>query len=292
MAFSMTGFARYESVIAGETMVIEISSVNHRFLDLNFRLPFQWIILEPELRNIAKAVISRGKVYVTVRHFKGPAVTCPPRLDVERANAYIEAARELMHLMRSTESLSLDTLISMDGVLTVEEPETDLSLVKEELTKAVKEVLALFNEVRLKEGTALLADIEEQLCLLEQLVSKIELRAPELQSEYEQKLKQRIADINAEVGVKEERLALEVAIMAERMDVTEELVRLKAHIAHSRDMLSSEGSIGRDLNFLMQEMQREVNTLGAKLRDVAVNRDTIEMKAAIEKMREQIQNIE
>ncbi|MFA7692380.1 MAG: YicC/YloC family endoribonuclease [Candidatus Hydrogenedentales bacterium] len=292
MAFSMTGFARYESVIAGETMVIEISSVNHRFLDLNFRLPFQWIILEPELRNIAKAVISRGKVYVTVRHFKGPAVTCPPRLDVERANAYIEAARELMHLMRSTESLSLDTLISMDGVLTVEEPETDLSLVKEELTKAVKEVLALFNEVRLKEGTALLADMEEQLCLLEQLVSKIELRAPELQSEYEQKLKQRIADINAEVGVKEERLALEVAIMAERMDVTEELVRLKAHIAHSRDMLSSEGSIGRDLNFLMQEMQREVNTLGAKLRDVAVNRDTIEMKAAIEKMREQIQNIE
>ncbi|NLV46357.1 MAG: YicC family protein [Candidatus Hydrogenedentes bacterium] len=292
MAFSMTGFARQETEISGETAVIEISSVNHRFLDLSLRLPSQWSILEPALRDIVKTLISRGKVYICVRHGRSLGIAPPVRLDVERAGAYIEAARELMHLMRSTDSMSLDTLIALDGVITPMEEEVDLEKVKEQLSAAIRTALLQLNEVRAKEGAALLAAIAEHLRSLDSLVCRVEKRAPELLTLYEEKLRQRIADINAEVGVKEERLSMEVAMMADRMDVTEELVRFRAHIAHAHDILASEGPVGRDLNFLVQEMQREANTLGSKLRDVEVSRDTIEIKTEIEKIREQVQNLE
>lgn len=292
MAFSMTGFARHETEILGETTVIEIGSVNHRFLDATFRLPNQWSVLESTLRDIVKSLVSRGKITICVRCGRSLGVAPPVRLDVDRANTYIEAARKLMHLMRSTDSLSLDALISLDGVIIPIEEETDMGKVEEQLSAALKTALTQLNEARAKEGAVLLAAIDEHLRNLEGQLRKVEKRAPELLAIYEEKLRQRIADINSEIGVKEERLAMEVAMMADRMDVTEELVRFRAHIVHARDIIASEGPVGRDLNFLVQEMQREANTLGSKLRDVEVSRDTIEMKTEIEKIREQVQNLE
>jgi uncharacterized protein (TIGR00255 family) len=156
------------------------------------------------------------------------------------------------------------------------------------LTKSLEQL----NEARAKEGAALIEAITGHLKVLEELIGKIEKRAPELLALYDEKLRQRITEINAEVGVKEERVAMEVAMMADRMDVTEELVRFRAHVEHARDMSAANASMGRDMNFLVQEMQREANTLGSKLRDVEVSRDIIEIKTEIEKIREQTQNLE
>lgn len=292
MAYSMTGFARAEATVGADVAVIEISSVNHRFLDLSFRLPSQWMLLEPGLREIVKERIGRGKVCVSVRYGKSLGVAPPVRLDHERARSYIEAARELMHVMSSTDSLSLDTLIALDGVMTTMEAEEEIDAVQKSLGEALVQTLMQLNEARAREGKALVDAIAEHIRVLSALLDKVSTRAPELLALYDAKLRQRIAEINAEVGVKEERLALEVAMMADRMDVTEELVRFQAHLDHAREMLGADAPIGRDMNFLIQEIQREANTLGSKLRDVEVSRDVIEMKTEIEKIREQIQNLE
>ncbi len=292
MAYSMTGFARYETEIGGESAVIEISSVNHRFLDLSFRMPNQWAVLEASLRDAVKDLLSRGKVFVNIRYGRSLGVAPRIRLDSERAHFYIEAARGLMHLMSSTDSLSLDTLISLEGVIVPEEEELDLETIGSQLVEALKTAVARLNEVRAKEGLALTAAISEHLRVLNGLMDKVEKRAPALLALYDEKLRRRVLDINAEVGVKEERLAMEVAMMADRMDVTEELVRFRAHMVHAHDMLADDRPAGRDMNFLVQEMLREANTLGSKLRDVEASRDIIEIKTEIEKIREQIQNLE
>lgn len=292
MAYSMTGFARTEVEILGRTTVIELSSVNHRFLELYFRLPGPWAAVEPALREVVKGKITRGKITVSIRYGQGVGVAPPLQVDEDRARQYIEAARTLMHLMRSTDSLSLDRLISLEGVITVPEEDMSLGTVPLELSNALSSALDILNEARLREGTALLHAIEEHINTLEQLIDTIADRAPELLAAYEAKLRQRIQELNAEAGIKEERIALEVAIMADRMDITEELVRFKAHLCHAKDLLHTDGSVGRDLNFLVQEMQREANTLGSKLRDVLVSRLIVDIKTEIEKIREQVQNIE
>ena len=292
MAKSMTGFARTTTTLGNETITIEISGVNHRFLDCSIRLPGPWAMVETSLREIIKQHISRGKLYIFIRHGRGTGTMPPLRLDQERARQYIEASRMLMHEMRSTDALSLNTLITLDGVITSMEEEPNIEEIEKTLGAALEEALVQLNEMRAHEGAALVEALLHHLTVLESSTIRLEARAPELVEAYQERLRQRMEEINAEVGVKEERLAMEVAVMAERMDVTEELVRLKAHIKHAREIMAADGAIGRDLNFLTQEMQREVNTLGSKLRGVDTCRDVIEMKAEVEKFREQLQNIE
>lgn len=292
MVCSMTGYARATTVIGGETATIEVTSVNHRYLDCSFRLPNQWIMAEPALREIVKGHVSRGKIHVSVRYGRSAGVLPPVRLDKERAGQYIEYARELVHIMRSTESLSLNTLITLDGVMTPVEEEPDLDEMQRLLGAALEEAMVQLDEMRRREGRVLLSALEHHLDVLDALALRVEKRAPEMLEAYEERLRQRIEEINAEINVKEERLALEVAMMADRADVTEELVRLKAHLVHAREMLQNDSPVGRDLNFLSQEMQREVNTLGAKMRGLETGRDILEMKTEVEKIREQLQNIE
>ncbi len=292
MARSMTGFARVSAALGGETITIEVSSVNHRFLDSSVRLPGQWAMVEPALRAVIKKHLSRGKINIFVRHGRGAGMTLPVRLDPERARQYIGAAKEIMHLMRSTDALSLNTLITLDGVMTTIEEEPDTDEIERVLCAALENALEQLNEMRSHEGNALTSALTMHLESLEAAMQEVEEQAPTLVAAYQERLRSRMEEINAEVGVKEERLALEVAVMAERMDVTEELVRLKAHIEHAREIISMDGAIGRDLNFLTQEIQREVNTLGAKLRGVDTCRNIIEMKSEVEKFREQLQNIE
>ena len=292
MVKSMTGFARTTAALGDEAITIEISSVNHRFLDCSIRLPGPWALLETTLREIIKKHLSRGKVNVFVRQGRGAGSQPPIILDVERARQYIDASRALMHEMHSTDALSLNTLIALDGVITSADADQDMEAVESVLSKALENALTQLNEMRTREGTALVEALLQHIETLETSMMRVETRAPELVAAYQERLRKRMEEINAEVGVKEERLAMEVAVMAERMDVTEELVRLKAHIKHAREIIATDGAIGRDLNFLTQEMQREVNTLGSKLRGVDTCRDIIEMKGEVEKFREQLQNIE
>ncbi len=176
--------------------------------------------------------------------------------------------------------------------MTPTEEELDLEETQRLLGEALEEAMTLLNEMRSREGAVMRDALLQHLDVMDRLAEQITARAPEMLQAYEERLRLRIEEINAEINVKEERLALEVAMMADRADVTEELVRLKAHIVHGRDILLNGGAIGRDLNFLTQEMQREVNTLGAKMRGLETGRDILEMKTEIEKIREQLQNIE
>ncbi len=292
MARSMTGFGRAACELDGERITIEVSTVNHRFLESSFRLPPVWTSLEPFLRESLRTQVARGKVNVSVRREHGPLGRMRVRFDAEVAQRYIAACRELSGLLGTGEGLSLNTLATLDGVFYPEESEQDLERAKEKLTTCLTDALAQLNAARCAEGTAMAADIEARVAAMGEAVEVIEAKVPELDTAYEEKLRARLAELTADTTLREDRVAIEVALLADKNGINEEVVRLKAHLNHVREMLASNEPIGRELNFLAQEIQREANTLGSKLRDIGVTREVLRIKSELEKLREQAQNIE
>lgn len=292
MTRSMTGFGRVSAEIDGENVTIEVTTVNHRFLECSFRMPNTWAALEIPLRNVAKDLVSRGKLNVSIRRSRGPMGRPVIHFDAENARQYIEASRELARMMSSTEALSLDALTQLEGVFYQEENEQDLESVREQLCAAFQTALEQLNQARTQEGESLARDVADRIAAMQDAVSIIEGRLPELAVAYADRLRARVAELNAEAGMKEERLAIEIALMADKMDVNEEVVRLNSHFEQVLGLLKQPEPIGRDLNFLSQELQREINTLGSKLRDLDVTREVLRLKAELEKLREQAQNIE
>ena len=288
----MTGYGRATGLFEGEGLLIEVSAVNHRFLEPTFRLPYVWNAVEPVLRDTLKQHVSRGKVNINIRRERGAAGHPNFRFDPHVAETYIEASRELAALMSSTDALSLDALMTLDGVFYQEDQEQDLDAVKAALTVLLGEALVQFNTAREREGEALAADLRNQLAAMRDALASIEAQIPAVAQAYEERLQARLAELNTEVGIKEDRLAMELALMAEKTDVNEEVVRLKAHFTHVTALLDSPDPIGRELNFLAQEIQRETNTLGSKLRDIGATKDVLRIKGELEKLREQAQNIE
>lgn len=292
MTRSMTGFGRATGVFEGEHITVELSAVNHRFFECSFRLPYAWTALEPVLRETVKKHMDRGKVSVSIRRERGLSGRQSVRYDTMVAQQYIDAARHLAGLMNTTESLSLNTLAQLEGVFYQEEETQDLENVNETLTVILVDALEQCNATRTAEGQALAADITERVAQMREAVEAIGARLPELSAAYEQRLRTRMAALNAEVGLKEERIALEVALLAEKSDVNEEVVRLQTHFDQVLALLASNDPAGRELNFLAQEIQRETNTLGSKLRDIGVTREVLRVKSELEKLREQVQNLE
>ncbi len=292
MTRSMTGFGRSTVERNGEIVTVELSAVNHRFLDCMFRMPSAWSLLEPGMREIVKGGVGRGKVTVSIRRDRPPSGRQRIRFDADVAQQYIEAARELAQRMNTTSALSLNTLAELEGVFYPEETREDIEDVRAVVQPALEEALNQFNAARESEGAALAADVAERLRVMREALAVIEERIPELEQAYSERLRVRVAELNTEAGLKEERIALEVAIMAEKTCVSEEVVRLKTHFEHAEELMASDGAVGRDLNFLTQEIQREVNTLGSKLRDIGVTREVLRIKSELEKLREQTQNIE
>jgi len=288
----MTGYGRAAGVFEGEGITVELSAVNHRFLECSFRLPYAWNALEPALRDMVKRRISRGKLNVTVRRERGPAGKPNFRFDPEVAQEYIGASRELSSLMNSTGALSLDRLMTLEGVFFQEEEDRDLDVVNAALAGVLDRALDQFNATRETEGAALAEDIQRQVAAMREALAAIEAQLPGIATAYEERLRARIAELNAEAGLKEDRIALELAMMADKADIHEEVVRLKVHFEHVDDLLKSKAPIGRELNFLAQEIQRESNTLGSKLRDIGVTKEVLRIKIELEKLREQAQNIE
>lgn len=293
MARSMTGFGRALGTVDGDAISIELSGVNHRYFDCSIRLPQQWIMLEASLREYLRGQISRGKINVSVRRDNNGKSAFQVNYDATIAQQYIAASQNLAQALNTPEAkLSLDVLAQLEGVFYQEEPAQDMEAVTAELQAVLEAALEQFQAGRAREGAAMQSDLLGRLAAIETSVGVIEEQRPEIVAAYEQRLRERLEQLNAEVGLKEERLALEVAMMADKTDIHEELVRLQAHIAHGRELLDSEQAVGRDLNFLSQEIQREINTLGSKLRDIGVTREVLAMKAELEKLREQVQNIE
>jgi uncharacterized protein (TIGR00255 family) len=219
--------------------------------------------------------------------------------DPHVARQYIDAARELGRMLGAMETLSLNTLAALEGVFTHEEPEEDLDRVQEVLVRILNEAISRLDAMRLTEGRALAEELRYRVALMRESLAQVEQRLPDLNNLYEQRLRARIEELRTDTGgnpvttgMTEERIAMEIAFMADKGDVTEEVVRLKTHFDHMVDMLGRKEPVGRELSFLSQELQREVNTLGSKIHDGEVIKEVLRMKSEVERIREQVQNIE
>ncbi len=291
MPRSMTGFGKADAECDGEVVTVELTSVNHRYLDCSLRLPHGWSAFDPALKKTVKDQLARGKISMTVVRRKlhtSPSV----KFDLELAKQYVEASDQLSHLLGTFDKMSLDTLTQMDGVIYQEDCEEDLASFEPHVQRALRNALDQLNEMRAHEGEALVTDVNDRLATLRQFLQTIENELPAIRENYENRLRTRVADLNADAAVTEERLAVEMAILADKSDVSEEVTRLLAHFDHADKMLTLDEPIGRKLDFLTQEIQREINTLGVKVRDSNIAHTVLEMKSELEKIREQVQNIE
>ncbi len=284
---SMTAFARTQCTFDWGQATWEIKSVNHRYLELHFRLPEGWRELEMTLRERAKQQLARGKVELALTlsldsHLQAPSLNdavLDGLIDV------IQAVR-----LRLPAASQLDTMDILQWPGVIAEPQLNREQMLADLTTCAEQALAQLNTARAREGEALKALIEQRLDAMETLIEPLDQVVPEAVKAYEARLRERIAQLEAEVD--EQRLAQEVALMAQKLDVAEELDRLRTNIKLVREALQQSGPVGRRLDFLMQELNREANTLGSKASDMRLTEAAVELKVLIEQMREQVQNIE
>lgn len=291
MPRSMTGYGRCILARDGREVTLELKSVNHRFLDIAFRMPRSFAFLESELRARMAERLTRGHVDVFISYKNTRADARQVRLDGQLLNAYLTALRAGGSQVGLDDDLCLRDVLNMQDVLSVEEAEEDQEALSALVYDALDAALASLAQMRATEGTALQADVMARLERLETLSQEMDARAPEWLAEYREKLRARIDEI-CSAQLDETRLAQEVALTADRAAIDEETVRLRSHISQMRALLASDEPTGRKLDFLVQEMNREVNTTGSKSSDIRLTNLVVEAKSEIEKIREQIQNIE
>ena len=288
---SMTGCGMGRIQEAGWETTVELKTVNHRFLDISMRLPRNISFLEQPLRGEIGKRLCRGHVdvFVTVRSTEASASQVTA--DTALARLYAEAAREIAEATGTENDMTVSRLMAMDGVTVLTEREMDQETVTGLCRKAAEIALAQVTDLRALEGERLKADLSIHLDEVESLRQRILERAPLVVTEYRERLESRIRTILAE-GADPQRLAQEVALMADRCAIDEELARLDSHIQQMRNDLSATGEIGKRMDFLIQEMNREANTIGSKASDARIAQAVVELKSEIEKLREQIQNVE
>lgn len=292
MIKSMTGFGRCEVQEAERKITVEMKSVNHRYLDVNIKMPKKLNFFEAAIRNELKNYIQRGKVDVFITYDDFTESNVCVKYNKELASEYMQ------YLQKMAEDFGLDNDVRVSGlsrypeVLTMEEQTIDEEALWQLLDKAIKGAAEGFVETRIKEGENLRDDLIEKLNGMLTHVDFITERSPQIIAEYKQKLEDKVKDLLEDVKVDESRLLMEVTIFADKVCVDEELVRLRSHIETTKDTLIAGGSIGRKLDFIAQEMNREANTILSKSNDLEISNRAIELKTEIEKVREQIQNIE
>jgi uncharacterized protein (TIGR00255 family) len=292
----MTGFGQAEFSVEGASFAVEIRSVNHRYLDLSVRLPRGLAGLEPALRAHVAQRLARGKVELHVR----AAGDAPPpetvSVDLAAAERYLAAARELGARSGVAGALDPGALLALPGVARVVERPLPEDALRPAALAAVASALAVLEAMREAEGAALGRELAARLAGVESLVAELAARADEVQQALRERLRKRAEQLRDEIGpVDDTRLAQEIAWAADRVDATEELVRLRSHVEHFRALLRGADArrpVGRRLDFLLQEMAREANTLGAKGSDAPLAHGVVELKAELERAREQVQNVE
>ena len=288
---SMTGCGTGRVQRDGWEVTADLKTVNHRFLDLSMRLPRNISFLEQTVREETGKVLKRGHVdvYLTVRNTESSSVQIT--VDQELARQYWEAGKSLFEAVGTDNDLTVSKLLSMEGVTTLTEKEMDQELVSTMCAEAVAQAASQVEAMREKEGAHLKEDLRVHLENAAALRQKILGRAPDVVSEYREKLEGRLKNMLAD-GIDPQRLAQEVAIMADRCAIDEELARLESHLRQMETYLEAEGEIGKKMDFLIQEMNRETNTIGSKAQDKEIAQWVVELKSEIEKLREQIQNVE
>lgn len=288
---SMTGYGRCQAALEGREMTLEVKTVNHRFLDLSFRLPRNVGFLEEILRRELTAAFQRGHMDVFVAYRNTRSDARQVRVDTALAGAYVEAARQVQEIAGTDEALSVAQLMAMPDVVQIAEAQEDQGAVEQLAGLALEGVIAEVRAMRAREGEALRRDLMEHLNALAQLRDRMADRAPLVPLAYRERLNARLAELGAET-VEPQRLAQEVALFADKCAIDEELSRLASHIAQMRACLEEKGAVGRRLDFLTQEMNREVNTIGSKASDLEITQSVVAAKSEIEKLREQVQNVE
>ncbi len=292
MPKSMTGYGRSKMLFGAREITVEIRSVNHKFFEFSSRVPRQYGYIEDKLKALFSASISRGKVeaYVSISTNDGSDVSV--EVNTPLAENYISALRKANSTLNLTDDITLTRLFGIPDIFTVTKAETDENELWEEVRATASAALEGFVDMRRREGERLKADILTKLDYIEETVAKIELRSPEVTKEYRERLYQKLCDILQDKNIDEARILTEAAIFADKTAVDEETVRLKSHVASFRELLELDEPIGKKLDFLVQEMNREVNTTGSKCSDLTITKMVVDLKSTIEKVREQIQNIE
>ncbi len=292
MIKSMTGYGGAKGECEGFDISIELKSVNNRYLDCSVRLPRSFLFAEEAIKACVQKHISRGKVdvFVTVNNAGDDSVLVT--VNEPLAKGYVEAVKHISELYALPNDLTALAVARMADVLSVEKKEADKDALISGITAICEDALCEFDTMREREGKKLSDDIEERLVTIENYVSAVEERSPETVAEYREKLWKKMSEVLSSATIDEQRILTEAAIFADKVAVDEETVRLRSHVAQMRGMLAGGSPIGRKMDFLIQEFNRESNTIGSKCNNSDIAKIVIELKSEIEKIREQIQNIE
>ena len=291
MIKSMTGFGRYEYQTGSKKFTVELKGVNHRYLDVNIRMPKKFNFFETAIRTLLKQYALRGKVDIFITYEDNSESQAALKYNETLAAEYMRYFKQMEESFGIDNDIRVSTLAHCPEVLTMEEKPDDEDAVWSGLQMALEGAFAQFVETRTTEGENLKKDILNKLSGMETLVGHVEERSPQIVEEYRKKLEDKIHEL-LDVPVDENRMAAEVILYADKICTDEETVRLKSHISHMRDTLEETEGIGRKLDFIAQEMNREANTILSKANDLEVSNYAIGLKTEIEKIREQIQNIE
>lgn len=292
MIKSMTGYGRGEAVLNGRNITVEIRSVNNRYLDCSVKVPRLYIFAEDAIKNRVQSSISRGKVdvFVTLDNTQGEQVVIS--VDQPVAAGYYNALVALRDQFGLRDDISVSLLSRFQDVLVVEKSKEDVEAVAQDICSVLDMALTDFSAMRQREGEKLAEDICSRAVTINALLKKVETRSPQTVSEYRAKLENRMREVLENTQIDESRILTEAAIFADKVAVDEETVRLHSHLGQLEEMLRSGVPVGRKLDFLIQEFNREANTIGSKCTDLEIARYVVDIKAEIEKIREQVQNVE
>ena len=292
MIKSMTGYGRAREVLNKRDITVEVRSVNNRYLDCAVKMPRMYAFAEDAVKQHVQKAISRGKVDVFITVDASAADVAKVTVNRELAAQYAAALRELAGVCGTESHVTPEQLSRFPDVLTVTKADEDLETVSADLCAVLDKALAAYNEMRAVEGAKLAEDIGNRLVFIENYTSQVEERSPQTVAEYRAKLTARMQEVLQSTTIDQQRILTEAAIYADKVAVDEETVRLRSHVAQLRTMLTSDEPMGRKMDFLIQEVNRESNTIGSKCNDVAIAQVVVGLKAEVEKMREQVQNVE
>ena len=292
MVKSMTGYGRARQTLHGRDITVEVRSVNNRYLDCTVKVPRTYIFAEDAVKSRVQKAVSRGKVDVFITIDATGADETVVAVNEPLARGYYEALTKIRDMFSLEGELTAAVLAKFPDVLTVTKAEEDLESVAGDICAVLDEALEAYNAMRAVEGVKLCEDIAGRVTTIETVVGKVEERSPQTVAAYREKLTARMQEVLQSTTIDESRILTEAAIFADKIAVDEETVRLRSHIAQLRAMLKSDQPVGRKLDLLIQEVNRECNTIGSKCNDLTIAQDVVNMKAEVEKIREQVQNIE
>ena len=292
MVKSMTGYGRAREMHNGRDITVEVRSVNNRYLDCTVKMPRAYIFAEDRMKARVQQAISRGKVDVFVTIDASAADAAVVAVNEPLARGYYDALTRLKTMFDLSGDITPEVLAKFPDVLAVTKAEEDVEAIAADICAVLDDALTSYNAMRAVEGEKLAADVAGRVTTIETVVGKVEERSPQTVAAYRQRLETKMQEVLQSTTIDESRILTEAAIFADKIAVDEETVRLRSHIAQLRAMLVSDEPVGRKLDFLIQEVNRECNTIGSKCNDLTIAQDVVNMKAEVEKIREQVQNME